>query len=92
VYFPLMITGGCIGLMFLSRKPIYPWLTSLFTLAIPVLLLVTMVFGALQLRNDWRAYEEMSDYVSFLKSENARLTHEYRSSYDLLLAFGYMQE
>lgn len=52
-------------------------------IAVAVLLLVTMVFGALQLRNDWRVYEEMSDYVSFLKSENARLTHEYRSSYDL---------
>jgi len=45
VYFPLMITGGCIGLMFLSRKPIYPWLISLFTLAIPVLLLVTNSLG-----------------------------------------------
>lgn len=52
-------------------------------IAVAVLLLITMVIGALQLRNDWQAYEKMESYVSYLKSENARLTHEYRSSYDL---------
>lgn len=52
-------------------------------IAVAVIMLVTMVFGALQLRDDWRAYEEMAGYVSYLKSENARLTHEYRGSYDL---------
>ncbi len=41
VTLPLFLTGGCIALMFFSRKPIYPWLISIFSLAIPVLLLVT---------------------------------------------------
>ena len=41
VTFPLMLTGGCLLLMFLSRKPIYPWLISIFTLTVPVLLLLT---------------------------------------------------
>ena len=41
VTFPLMLTGGCLLLMFLSRKPVYPWLISIFTLTVPVLLLLT---------------------------------------------------
>lgn len=52
-------------------------------IAVAVVMLITMVVGALQLRDDWRVYEEMADYVSYLQSENARLAHEYRSSYDL---------
>lgn len=52
-------------------------------IAVAVIMLITMVVGALQLRDDWRAYEKMENYVSYLQSENARLTHEYRRSYDL---------
>jgi hypothetical protein len=46
VTFPLMITGACLVLTFLSRKSIYPWLISVFSLAIPVLLLVTNIYPA----------------------------------------------
>ena len=56
---------------------------ALAGIAVAVVMLVTMVVGALQLRNDWRAYEKMENYVSYLQTENARLTHEYRRSYDL---------
>lgn len=52
-------------------------------IAVAVIMLITMMVGALQLRNDWRVYEEMENYVSYLQTENARLTHEYRRSYDL---------
>lgn len=43
---PLAITGGCLGLMFLSRKSIYPWIISLFSLILPLLLLVTNIYPA----------------------------------------------
>lgn len=43
---PLLITGGCLLLMFFSRKTLYPWLISVFSLAIPVLLLVTNTYPA----------------------------------------------
>lgn len=56
---------------------------ALIGIAVAVVMLVTMVIGALQLRDDWKAYEVMERHVSALKSENARLSHQYRSSYDL---------
>lgn len=46
VTFPLMITAGCLALMFLSKKTLYPWLISIFSLAIPVLLLITNMYPA----------------------------------------------
>lgn len=44
VMFPLVLTGGCLVLMFCSRKSIYPWLISLFSLVVPLLLLVTNLY------------------------------------------------
>lgn len=41
---PLLITGGCLALMCFSRKTLYPWLISVFSLVIPVLLLVTNMY------------------------------------------------
>lgn len=38
---PLMITLGCLSLLLFTRKTIYPWLISIFTLAIPILLMLT---------------------------------------------------
>ena len=46
VTIPLMITGGCLALMFLSKKTLYPWLISIFSLASPVLLLITNMYPA----------------------------------------------
>ena len=46
VTFPLFITAGCLGLMFFSKKTLYPWLISLFSLAIPVMLLITNLYPA----------------------------------------------
>ena len=46
VTFPMFLTGGCLGLMFLSKKTLYPWLISIFSLVIPVLLLVTNMYPA----------------------------------------------
>ncbi len=36
---PLVVTASCIVLMFVSRKALYPWAVSIFTLILPVLLL-----------------------------------------------------
>lgn len=42
----MAITTGCLVLMFFSRKTVYPWLVSLFSLALPVLLILTNTFPA----------------------------------------------
>lgn len=43
---PLAVTGGCLALMFLSRKSIYPWFISMFSLILPILLLITNIYPA----------------------------------------------
>ena len=44
VTWPLTLTAICIGLMFLSRKTVYPWLISIFSLVLPLLLLLTNLY------------------------------------------------
>lgn len=44
VFGPLAVTAVCLLLMFCSRKVVYPWLISVFSLALPLLLLVTNIF------------------------------------------------
>ena len=56
---------------------------ALAGIAVAVVMLVTMVLGAVQIKRDWDQYERDSAYVSQLKKENARLNHAYRLSYDL---------
>ena len=46
VTIPLLITGGCLALMCFSRRTLYPWLISVFSLVIPVLLLITNIYPA----------------------------------------------
>lgn len=41
---PLVLTGCCLVMMFCSRKAIYPWVVSIFTLVLPVLLLVSNIY------------------------------------------------
>lgn len=43
---PLAVTAVCLLLMFCSRRVVYPWLISLFSLVLPVLVLITNVFPA----------------------------------------------
>ena len=56
---------------------------ALIGIAVAVVMLVTMVLGAVQIKRDWEQYEQVSAYVSELKKENARKNHAYRLSYDL---------
>ena len=43
---PLGLTLACVLLMFCSRKAMYPWAISIFTLALPLLLLVSNLYPA----------------------------------------------
>ena len=43
---PLAVTALCILMMFLSRRIVYPWLISLFSLVLPILIYITNVFPA----------------------------------------------
>lgn len=43
---PLALTAACLFLMFCSRKAMYPWVISIFTLALPVLILVSNLYPA----------------------------------------------
>jgi len=43
---PLLVTGACLIMMFLSRRTVYPWIISIFTLVLPLLIWVTNVFPA----------------------------------------------
>lgn len=42
----LGLTLACLLLMFCSRKALYPWAISVFTLALPVLLLLSNIYPA----------------------------------------------
>ena len=44
VYGPLALTCVCVILMFCSRRTVYPWLISIFTLTLPILILALNVF------------------------------------------------
>lgn len=41
---PMVLTGCCLVMMFCSRKAIYPWAVSIFTLVLPLLLLVSNIY------------------------------------------------
>lgn len=44
VMIPLVVTGVCLLMMLLSRKTVYPWLISIFSLVLPELIWLTNVF------------------------------------------------
>ncbi len=43
---PLGLTAACLLLMFCSRKALYPWAVSVFTLTLPLLLLLSNLYPA----------------------------------------------
>lgn len=44
VYGPLGVTAFCLLLMFFSRKTLFPWVISIFTLALPYLIWFTNMY------------------------------------------------
>lgn len=43
---PLAVTALCLLLMFVSRRTLTPWMVSLFSLSLPLLILITNTFPA----------------------------------------------
>ena len=43
---PLVVTGVSLVMMFLSRRTVYPWIISIFSLILPWLIYITNVFPA----------------------------------------------
>lgn len=43
---PLAVTAACLLLMFCSRKVLYPWVISVFSLILPLFILMSNVFPA----------------------------------------------
>ena len=43
---PLGLTAACLFLMFCSRKALYPWAISIFTLVLPLLILFSNLYPA----------------------------------------------
>lgn len=43
---PMAVTAACLLMMFCSRRVVYPWLISIFSLAIPIVIWITNVFPA----------------------------------------------
>lgn len=50
---------------------------------IAIVMLSVLIAGAYHLRDTRAAYDQMKTQLSDLKRENARLSHTYRTSYDL---------
>ena len=66
-----------------KMEAIYIDPVALISIAVAVLMLVTMVYGVLRITRDWAEYRQMSAYVSELNLENANLYQEYRENIDL---------
>ena len=46
VVVPLAVTFGCLALMMFSRKAMYAWAISIFSLALPLLILISNIYPA----------------------------------------------
>ena len=64
-------------------QKIYVDPVALVGMAVAVVLLVTMILGAVRIESAWEEYERMSEYVHDVRRENAELTHTYRMGYNL---------
>ena len=46
VLLPLLLTGICIILTIFSKRTLFPWLVSVFTLVLPILIWITNIYPA----------------------------------------------
>jgi hypothetical protein len=44
VYAPLGLTGGCLAMMFLTKKTLYPWMICMISMLLPLLILLINIF------------------------------------------------
>ena len=54
-----------------------------FGIAVSIVMVITMVIGALNIRHAWADYEVMHGYVTELRQENVRLELKYQRGYNL---------
>ena len=54
-----------------------------FGIVVSVVMIVTMVVGALNIRSAWAEYEAMHSYVTELRQENTRMELQYHRGYNL---------
>lgn len=54
-----------------------------FGIAVSVVMVITMILGALNIRNAWAEYEVMHSYVTELRQENVRMELQYERGYDI---------
>ena len=52
-------------------------------LIVAIVMLASLVLGALQISTTWQEYDAVSQYLAEVKRENSRLEHNYRTGYDL---------
>ena len=64
-------------------QQIYVDPVALIGMTVAVILLVTMIFGAVQISQAWDEYEVMAEYVHEVRRENAELNYTYRMGYNL---------
>jgi len=64
-------------------EKIYVDPVALVAMAVAVFMLITMVVGMVQLRDDWAQYQQMRTWVHELKTANHEKTEAFRASYDL---------
>ena len=56
---------------------------ALFGIAVAVVMVVTMIIGAVHIGSAWDEYEQMQRYVARLEQQNVQLERAYRTGYDL---------
>ena len=56
VYGPMGVTGGCLAMMFLSRKTVYPWMICMFSMLLPLLILAVLAVALGLFPNPLTAY------------------------------------
>lgn len=56
---------------------------AVVSIAVAVILLITMILGTVQIYQDWETYQQVEGYLSYLNKSNAQLEETYRAGYDL---------
>jgi len=64
-------------------EKIYVDPVALVAVAVAVFMLISMVVGVMQVKNDWAEYQELSGYLHQLKTTNHEKTLKFRSTYTL---------
>ena len=56
---------------------------ALLGITVALVMMVSMIVGAVHIRSTWDSYEQMQRYVAKLEQQNVKLEREYRNGYNL---------